>query len=317
LGDIVIELNAEEAPQTTINFVEHAKAGDYDGTVFHRVTQQVVQGGGYTPDMDEKSMRNRDPISASESKLGLTNDRGTIAMYRDPFRVDSVRTQFFINLKDNTSFDRLRDGFGYPVFGKVVEGMDVVEKIAALPGSTHPKYAAGRNPVVPKELPVIKSVEIVGEIDRAKAMERAADLEQRRNDPIALRIRELEAQANTKAVRTASGLVYIDIKEGTGAFPLDEDTVEIDYEGYLCGVPRAQPFDSAMSRWGRPGKVVLGGLIKGLREGLSTMKERGKRILIVPPDLGFPEGIPAKVPAGATLEFRVELLGVSRDEPDR
>jgi FKBP-type peptidyl-prolyl cis-trans isomerase len=98
-------------------------------------------------------------------------------------------------------------------------------------------------------------VEISGELDEAKAKEIANDQEEMRKDPVAYRIRQLEKQHNAKSVRTESGLIYIDLKEGTRAFPIEGDTVEIEYEGYIAGIPGAKAFDTSMERWGRPGKA--------------------------------------------------------------
>lgn len=131
LGDIVLELDAEHAPGTTRNFAQYVREGQYDGTIFHRVISGfMIQGGGMTPDLREKSTGA--PI-ALENKSGLTNRRGTIAMARtmDP---NSARAQFFINVADNPALDpaNSRDGNGYAVFGKVVQGMDVVDKIKAV-----------------------------------------------------------------------------------------------------------------------------------------------------------------------------------------
>lgn len=132
MGDIVIELDGQKAPNTTKNFVDYVQAGHYNGTVFHRVIPGfMVQGGGMTADLREKSTRA--PI-AIENRSGLTNKRGTIAMARtmDP---NSATSQFFINVADNAMLDpaNSRDGFGYAVFGKVVKGMDVVDKIENVP----------------------------------------------------------------------------------------------------------------------------------------------------------------------------------------
>jgi peptidyl-prolyl cis-trans isomerase A (cyclophilin A) len=131
-GDIVIELDREKAPKSVDNFVAYVKAGHYDGTIFHRVIDNfMIQGGGMKPDMSEKPTRA--PI-ALESRNGLTNVRGTVAMARTMVP-DSATAQFFINLKDNGFLDQAnsRDGNGYAVFGKVVSGMDVVDKIRAVP----------------------------------------------------------------------------------------------------------------------------------------------------------------------------------------
>jgi len=132
MGDIVIELDAAKAPKTVDNFVQYVKAGHYDGTIFHRVIGNfMIQGGGMTADMKQKPTRPPIPL---ESKNGLVNVRGSVAMARtnDP---DSASAQFFINVKDNAFLDaaNARDGNGYAVFGKVISGMDVVDKIKAVP----------------------------------------------------------------------------------------------------------------------------------------------------------------------------------------
>ena len=132
MGDIVVELDREKAPKTVDNFLQYVKAGHYDGTIFHRVIENfMIQGGGMKPDMSEKATRAPIPL---ESRSGLSNVRGTIAMARTP-APDSATAQFFINVKDNPFLDQpnARDGNGYAVFGKVVAGMDVVDKIRAVP----------------------------------------------------------------------------------------------------------------------------------------------------------------------------------------
>jgi peptidyl-prolyl cis-trans isomerase A (cyclophilin A) len=131
-GDIVVELDAAKSPKSVANFVEYVKAGHYNGTIFHRVIENfMIQGGGMTPDMKEKETRPPIPL---ESRNGLTNQRGTLAMARtsDP---NSATAQFFINVKDNDFLNQVqaRDGNGYAVFGKVVQGMDVVDKIRVTP----------------------------------------------------------------------------------------------------------------------------------------------------------------------------------------
>ena len=145
-GDIVIELNQEKAPKSVDNFIQYVKAGHYDGTIFHRVIENfMIQGGGMKPDMSEKATRAPIPL---ESRNGLANLRGTLAMARtmDP---NSATAQFFINLKDNAFLDQAnsRDGNGYAVFGKVVAGMDVVDKIKAVP--TGDKGGHQNVPLVP------------------------------------------------------------------------------------------------------------------------------------------------------------------------
>lgn len=130
-GDIVVELDRAKAPKTVENFVQYVQAGHYDGTVFHRVIDNfMIQGGGMGADMKEKATRAPIPL---ESRSGLKNLRGTLAMARTMVP-DSATAQFFINLKDNASLDQAnaRDGNGYAVFGKVVQGMDVVDTIRAV-----------------------------------------------------------------------------------------------------------------------------------------------------------------------------------------
>jgi peptidyl-prolyl cis-trans isomerase A (cyclophilin A) len=132
LGDIVVELDREKAPKTVDNFVAYVKSGHYDGTIFHRVMDNfMIQGGGMKADLSEKLTR---PPIALESRSGLSNVRGTLAMARTP-DPNSATAQFFINLKDNPFLDQAnaRDGNGYAVFGKVVTGMDVVDKIKSVP----------------------------------------------------------------------------------------------------------------------------------------------------------------------------------------
>jgi len=132
MGDIVIELDPAKAPKSVDNFLQYVKSGHYDGTVFHRVIDNfMIQGGGMTSDLKQKPTRPPIPI---ESKNGLNNVRGSVAMARtsDP---NSATAQFFISVKDNAFLDAANspDGNGYAVFGKVVSGMDVVDKIRAVP----------------------------------------------------------------------------------------------------------------------------------------------------------------------------------------
>ncbi|MBI2732912.1 MAG: peptidyl-prolyl cis-trans isomerase [Aquabacterium sp.] len=146
LGDIVVQLDAAKAPKTVDNFLQYVKAGHYNGTVFHRVIDGfMIQGGGMTPDMKEKPTRSPIPL---ESRNGLSNVRGSIAMARTSVP-DSATAQFFINVKDNAFLDAARspDGNGYAVFGKVVQGMDVVDKIRKV--ETGQKGPYGDVPVQP------------------------------------------------------------------------------------------------------------------------------------------------------------------------
>lgn len=135
LGEITLELDAVAAPRTVANFLAYARDGHYNGTVFHRVVPGLlVQGGGFTPDLQPKPTRAPVP---NEAGNGLSNRRGTIAAARDRGVADSATTQFFINLADNPAFDRKDEQgpytSGYAVFGRVVQGMEVLDRIAAVP----------------------------------------------------------------------------------------------------------------------------------------------------------------------------------------
>lgn len=131
MGDIVIALDAQKAPKTVENFVKYVTDGHYDGTVFHRVIGNfMIQGGGFTANMDQKDTRPPIPL---EARNGLTNQRGTIAMARTS-NPNSATSQFFINVVDNDMLNAPNpDGHGYAVFGRVTQGMDVVDKIRAVP----------------------------------------------------------------------------------------------------------------------------------------------------------------------------------------
>jgi cyclophilin family peptidyl-prolyl cis-trans isomerase len=153
-GNVVIELDRERAPLSVTNFLQYADAGEYNGTIFHRVLRDfVIQGGGYSPELTERksfgTIRN-------EWQNGLKNVRGTIAMARetDP---DSATREFFINCVDNAKLDEPRPisgNAGYAVFGRVVEGMDVVDKIRMLQVTTRPGFEN-----IPVNPPIIQKIE--------------------------------------------------------------------------------------------------------------------------------------------------------------
>ena len=154
-GTIVLELDAAKAPNTVANFLQYAKEGFYDGTIFHRVINGfMIQGGGMQPGMAEK--QTRAPIQ-NEANNGLPNARGTVAMARTP-DPHSATAQFFINVADNDFLNfraETSDGWGYCVFGKVTEGMDVVDKIKGVETGNK-----GYHQDVPVEDVIIESVEV-------------------------------------------------------------------------------------------------------------------------------------------------------------
>jgi cyclophilin family peptidyl-prolyl cis-trans isomerase len=315
LGTFTIELDAEVAPVTVVSFLEYVKDGFYAGTIFHRVTEDVIQGGGYTGDLAKKEDGLHDPI-AHESRRGLYNQKYAVSLFRDPLKPKSGRTQFFVNVKDNSQLDSLRDGSGYAVFGKVVEGTDTIDKIAKSPVTTHPNYAAGRSKVVPVTPVVIKKMMQLDPLDREKAKRAAADHQRRKDDPLGFLLAEYQKKTKAAPKLTESGLTFLSLREGTGAFPVPSDTVELNFKGMLVD---GHEFDSSVRRWNGPGKLEIATLLPGLREGLSMMQEGGEALLVLPPSLAFGEpGMPNRVPSNATVIFVVELLGTSSegDNPD-
>jgi cyclophilin family peptidyl-prolyl cis-trans isomerase len=155
MGDITVELDAQRAPKSVENFLQYVKEDFYAGTTFHRVIRGfMIQGGGLTPDMARKNTR---PAIQNEAHNGLVNARGTIAMARTG-EVNSATSQFFINTASNAALDH-RDksvqGYGYAVFGKVIAGMDVVDKIEGVRTTTK----AGHRDV-PQEPVMIKTVRL-------------------------------------------------------------------------------------------------------------------------------------------------------------
>jgi cyclophilin family peptidyl-prolyl cis-trans isomerase len=151
MGDIVLALDHAKAPITVDNFLRYADEGFYNGTIFHRIISNfMIQGGGLTADMEKKPTH--EPIE-NEWQNGLKNKRGTIAMGRLGGQANSATSQFYINVVDNDPLDTPRDGSGYAVFGKVVEGMDVVDKIKNVKTGTKGMYRD-----VPVEPVVIEKV---------------------------------------------------------------------------------------------------------------------------------------------------------------
>ena len=155
-GEIKLELDAEKAPQTVDNFLQYARDGFYDGTIFHRVIDNfMIQGGGFDTGFTQKPTR--EPVE-NEADNGLKNDFGTIAMART-MEPHSATAQFFINVKDNDFLNhsgKNMQGWGYTVFGKVTEGSDVLDKIRAVPTTSR-----GGHQDVPTDDVIIESVEVL------------------------------------------------------------------------------------------------------------------------------------------------------------
>ncbi len=318
MGDILIELNQEKAPITVENFLQYADDGFFDGTIFHRVIPGfVIQGGGFDKEMVQKKTR---PGIKNEWENGLKNGRGTLSMARLGRQPDSGTSQFFINLVDNGALDQPRDGAAYAVFARVITGMDVVDKIAAAPTTKK-----GRHQGVPAEAITINSVKLVTDQDEIEAAAQQGRLleaeEKSRRDAEVKKFAEkfmaafkegqklaLDKAGKSEGKVTPSGLWMVDIKEGEGASPKPSDKVTVHYTGWLSNGTK---FDSSVDR-GQPSSFGLTQVIKGWTEGLSTMKIGGKRMLVIPPDLGYGAvGRPPTIPGGSVLVFEVELIGIN------
>ena len=321
-GDFVLELDGERAPMTVTNFVQYVEDKFYDATIFHRVLRGgLIQGGAYTAELEKKTKGLRAGVP-DESFNNLKNVRGTVALYRVPDRVRSGTAQFLVNIADNLGLDQeRRDGAAYTVFGRVVEGMDTVDKIAQAPVGPHSAYAAGLSPVVPIEPVMIRSVRLLTQFSFVKAQavvearKRRAerDAEEARKAAEALvrtRIQELEAkarEAGTTVVTTESGLKYVDLIKGRGAPPIPEETVSLHYRGTLLD---GTVFEDTYEM-DDPVSKKVSRFVAGVREGLTTMYEGGKRILYIPPELAFGDtGVPGRIPPNATLIFEIELLSI-------
>lgn len=320
-GDIYLELNAAKAPFTVDNFLKYVDAGFYDGLIFHRVIKGfMIQGGGFDKDMKQKETR---PGVKNEWQNGLKNKRGTISMARIGGKPDSGTSQFFINLVDNLALDIPRDGAGYTVFGAVIKGLEVVDKIGEAAVKLDQRADQGR-PAFPVE-PIIISK--AGRVDpaelkdaiaavRAQEAEEAKKVAEEAARKAELVKKDLEQGKEfvksqgvdiTGGQSTPSGLWWVDVTPGTGPSPVATDKVKVHYTGWLINGTK---FDSSVDR-GQPNTFGLGGVIKGWTEGVALMKVGGKRFFVIPPELAYGErGSPPKIPGNSVLVFQIELLGI-------
>jgi FKBP-type peptidyl-prolyl cis-trans isomerase len=316
LGNIVLELDGEKAPISTTNFMRYVEEGFYAGTIFHRVISTfMIQGGGFTPDMEEKRQGLHPPIK-NEWENGLKNVRGSIAMARTS-APNSATAQFYINVVDNDALDQPRGGAAYAVFGKVVEGMDVVDKIKDTKVISHPKYPSPQA-VTPDPAVVIKNATVVVPFDKTaaeaemkkeqeEAEKAAAEAKSKREQEIVGIVKKAEEETKAKATKTNSGLYYIVLKEGTGASPKPTDTVRAHYRGTLTN---GKEFDSSYNRG--PMTTPLNSLIPGWVEGMGLMKAGGKNRLIIPPELAYGDRqVGNAIPPNSILIFDIELLEVN------
>ncbi|MGD8842637.1 MAG: peptidylprolyl isomerase [Gammaproteobacteria bacterium] len=164
-GDVIIELYPDKAPITVENFLRYVNDGAYDGTIFHRVIPGFMnQGGGFTPEFEKRPTKY--PAIKNEADNGLKNTRGTIAMARTPIP-DSATNQFFINTADNDALNfrsKTMQGWGYAVFGKVTEGMDVMDRIAATRTGARGPFASD----VPEQTIVIERISVLDDAPAEK-----------------------------------------------------------------------------------------------------------------------------------------------------
>ncbi|MCB9852991.1 MAG: peptidylprolyl isomerase [Phycisphaerales bacterium] len=301
MGDIYLELNQEKAPISTENFVSYVKDGYYDGTIFHRVMSTfMIQGGGFDKDMKQKETKS--PIK-NEWQNGLKNSRGTIAMARTS-APDSATSQFFINVVDNPALDQPRGGAAYAVFGKVIAGMDVVDKIKEVRVGNGQDAAGNKHQNVPVEKVMIEKVTITDADTAAKAAKAAEG----KDFADAMAVVKSNGGDPEKGVKTDSGLWYTDVKVGAGPTPPNaSSTVKVHYTGWLVN---GKKFDSSRDR-DQAAEFPLNRVIRGWTEGVGSMKVGTRRILVIPYQLAYGEsGRPPTIPPKATLVFDVELLEI-------
>lgn len=323
LGDIVLELNAEKAPITVENYLRYAEDGYYNSTIFHRVMSTfMIQGGGFTTEMEKKLDGLSKPIK-NEWKNGLKNARGTISMARLGGNPDSATSQFFINVVDNSRLDQpQRDGAAYCVFGKVVEGMETVDKIRDAEVNAHPKLKMGK--VVPVEPIIIQSVTLLDGLEYTKVYEAAKQAKaewakvaqlakaakKKDDEALAKSFQELLSknvdEHGNKLQKTDSGLMYVVLKTGDGSTPKPSDVVVVHYTGWLMDGTK---FDSSRDK-NKPLVYRLDKLIKGWIEGVGIMKVGGKRRLIIPANLAYGERGSGQIPPNSMLVFDMELLDI-------
>jgi peptidylprolyl isomerase len=289
-GEIRLELFAEEAPLTVANFANLAKRGYYDGLVFHRVIPDfMIQGGDPTGSgRGGPGYKFKDEFSSKRRHDGP----GVLSMANSGPGTNG--SQFFITHKATPWLDDR-----HSVFGKVLDGQDVVDSIqkgdamkkVTIEGDTTALFEKHADQVA-KWNKVLDGQHVAQKADGGKL----ADF-----------VKKIEKETGKKIAQTDSGLMYVTLTEGAGDSPAPTDTVEVHYTGWLLDGTK---FDSSVDR-GQPATFPLNRVIKGWTEGVGLMKVGEKRKLIIPPELGYgSRGAPPRIPPNSILVFDVELLGI-------
>ncbi len=331
-GEMVLLLDKDRAPISAKNFKQYVTDGHYDGTVFHRVMKDfVIQGGGFDANMKPKPLRA--PIK-NEWRNMLKNIRGALSMARTQVH-DSATSQFFINTVDNEGLDQPRDGAAYAVFGSIIEGLDVVDKIRNVP--VGPRSNGMQNvPIDP--MPAITKAAVISWDDltdtarvavaewdtkatkwHAPAIEEKKALEER-NRLVEARFDQInKALASDKAEQNDNGIAYVDEMIGDGVRPKGTEVVIVKATGWTPDGKvwwRTEDEDRKMQSF----PLAALSRFKGLQRSLLEMNIGGTRLLHIPAELAFGEdGYHASwwlwndVPPNTDVVMEVTLVGFQKD----
>jgi cyclophilin family peptidyl-prolyl cis-trans isomerase len=340
LGDMVVELYQDKAPITVKNFLAYVDDGFYEGTMFHRVIKDfMVQGGGMLPDYSKKTTKES---IKNEADNGLKNVYGTLAMARTQ-HPDSASSQFFINVKSNAFLNHRAPnpgGWGYCVFGTVIDGIDTLEKIRNTPVKMDPradrqKPAAPLTPVLINKVTRVDQEEIKEAVAAARAKEaqqvqkeaqqvqlvaletkKQAEQKAEEDKKLSASVSEQFEQAKefvkqrgidiTKGQDSPTGVWYVAITEGTGATPKETDKVELHATGWLAD---GKKFWSSHDDGTALNRSVTR-FVPGFREGLTKIKAGGTTIVVMPPELAYGKRGSRQIPPNAVLIFEIELLSI-------
>ncbi len=333
LGDMVVELYQDKAPITVKNFLSYVDDGFYEGTMFHRVIKDfMIQGGGMLPDYSKKPTKEQ---IKNEADNGMKNIYGTLAMARTA-HPDSASSQFFINVKSNAFLNHRAPnpgGWGYCVFGTVIDGIDTLEKIRNTPVKMDPradrqKPAAPLTPVLINKVTRLDPAEIKEAVAAARAKEaqqvqqvaleakKQAEQKAEEDKKSAASVSEQFEQAKefvkqrgidiTKGTDSPTGVWYVAVTEGTGATPTETDQVELHATGWLAD---GKKFWSSRDD-GKALNRSVTRFVPGFREGLTKIKAGGKTLVIIPPELAYGKRGSRQIPPNSVLIFEIELLSI-------